>query len=321
VSTGGEAAESRGVDFVRFRVAMPMVVAAAAVAAVAVTLAVPSTRAGVIAALHLRAVPAGAEPILPDGRVVGHGNLRIAAQPPVPKPALTARNVQVNGAGFLSWALVDRQSGKVAGSPNYISGTSTTESMIKAWLAADYLRLLGNKQPTAQRLTELSRMIRSSDDDAAEDIYQVSGPNSVIRRMISICGLTETVAVPGWWSRTEVSARDAARLGLCIGDGRAAGPRWTGWLLSEMRQVRGDVSEQPGGGRWGIIDALPPDVADDVAIKNGWTLLYDEGEWRINCLAVHADWVLAVLTSYPAKLGKRYGADLCKQVTQQLLAA
>jgi hypothetical protein len=297
---------------------MPTVVAAMVLAAVGVMLTVPSFRARVNDALHLRDDPAGADPILPDGRVVGHADLRIAAQPAPPPPSLTAREIKVNAIGFFTWALLDRGSGKIAGSPNYISGTTSTESMIKAWITADYLRVQRDKQPTAQRLAELSRMIRDSDDDAAQDIYQVDGRNAVIKRMLSICGLTDSSMFNGWWSRTQVTARDTVRLGMCIADGRAAGPRWTPWVLSEMKQVSGGVTDEPEGGRWGIIDALPADVAQDTSIKNGWTLLYEDGLWHVNCLAIHPDWVLTVLTRYPGKLGKQYGAGLCKQVAQQL---
>jgi hypothetical protein len=304
---------------VRLSVAMPIVAVTMALAAVGVLLSVPSLRADLTDALHLTDDPAGADPVLPDGRVVGHADLRIAAQPAPPQPALVARDVEVKATGFFAWALLDRQSGKLAGSPNYTTGTSSTESMIKAWITSDYLRLLGNKQPTPQRLAELSRMIRDSDDDAAQDIYQVDGRNSVIKRLISTCGLTESSVYNGWWSKTQVSARDAVRLGLCVADGRAAGPKWTPWVLSEMKQVRGSVTEEPDGGRWGIIDALPPYVVKDTAIKNGWTLLYEDGKWHLNCLAIHPDWILAILTRYPASLGKQYGAKLCADVTHQLL--
>ncbi len=303
----------------RLSVAMPIVAVTMALAAVGVLLSVPSLRSDVTDALHLTDDPAGADPVLPDGRVVGHADLRIAAQPAPPQPALVARDVKVNATGFFAWALLDRQSGRFAGSPNYTSGTTSTESMIKAWITADYLRLLGNKQPTQQRLAELSRMIRDSDDDAAQDIYQVDGRNSVIKRLISVCGLTETSLYNGWWSKTQVSARDAVRLGLCVADGRAAGPKWTPWVLSEMKQVRGSLTEEPDGGRWGIIDALPADVVKDTAIKNGWTLLYEDNKWHLDCLAIHPDWILAVLTRYPASLGKQYGAKLCADVTRQLL--
>ncbi|MCW2639865.1 MAG: hypothetical protein JWP76_2171 [Dactylosporangium sp.] len=214
--------------------------------------------------------------------------------------------------GFFSWALLDRHTGVVVGSANDVNGTNTTESMIKTWITSDYLRLLGGRQPTQQRLDELSRMIRDSDDDAAEDIYRADGGDAVVRRMISICGLTDTRAHSGWWSMTQISARDAVRLGQCVADGRAAGPTWTAWVLDQMRQVEGE-------GRFGIIDGLPADVAAQTSIKNGWTLIYTDGLWHVNCLAVHDDFVLAVLTRYPGSLGLSYGAGVCKSVTLQLL--
>lgn len=304
----------------RLRVTVPVALVAITLVALPVFSAVPGLRGRVMDALHLRDTPAGAAPILADGTLQGHTSLRIAAQPAPPQPpTLAAHQVNLTVNGFYSWALLDRHTGTIKGSPNYASETNSTESMIKVWITSDYLRLLGTKQPTAQRQAELSRMIRRSDDAAAQDIYQVDGGNAVVRRMISMCGLTETKVVNGWWSKTQISARDAVRLGQCVADGTAAGPRWTSWVLNEMRNVTGPVSEEPDGGRWGIIDALPAELADEVAIKNGWTLLYADGDWHVNCLAVQSDWVLSVLTRYPAKLGKQYGADICKQVTQQLL--
>jgi hypothetical protein len=301
-------------------VRLRVVLSAAAVAvATAAILAVPAVRGTVVELLHLADDAARAEPIMADGRVVGHTNLRITAQPAPPQPALQARPVKVTANGFFSWALLDRQTGAIDGSSNHTAGTNTTESMIKAWIASDYLRVLGNKKPTTQRLAQLTRMIRDSDDKAAQDIYRVNGGNSVIRRAISTCGLTDSTIRPGWWSGTKVTARDAVRLGLCVADGRAAGPKWTSWVLAEMRQVRGPVTLEPSGGRWGIIDGLPPEMAAEVSIKNGWTMLFADGQWHVNCLAIHADWVLAVLSRYPQQLGKQYGAGLCKQVTQQLL--
>jgi hypothetical protein len=121
-----------------------------------------------------------------------------------------------------------------------------------------------------------------------------------------------------------MSAEDAVKMGLCVADGRAAGPQWTKYVLSEMRQVRGGVKDQPpgfeptGGGRWGIIDGLPADVVPTVSIKNGWTPLKD-GLWHVNCLAVQDEFVLAVQVRYPISKGLQYGADVCRSVTQQLV--
>jgi hypothetical protein len=280
------------------------------------------TAAAGLVQLRANASPAWAKPDVNGG--VSH--FQPAAPGPEPTPTVTpsaAPTVQhgpllvpgpvsMQVPGFFSWAMLDRHTGAVVGSANDVNGTNTTESMIKTWITSDYLRLLGGRQPTQQRLDELSRMIRDSDDGAAEDIYRVDGGDAVVHRMISICGLTDTRAHSGWWSMTQISARDAVRLGQCVADGQAAGPTWTAWVLDQMRQVEGE-------GRFGIIDGLPADVAAQTSIKNGWTLIYADGLWHVNCLAVHDDFVLSVLTRYPGSLGLSYGAGVCKSVTSQLL--
>jgi hypothetical protein len=241
--------------------------------------------------------------------------------PPVqavqPAPAGTARTLragQVNltSAGFWSWALIDRRTGTLSGSAN-ATARSDTASMIKSWIAADYLRRQTERGAGVEdtRLKALSQMIRDSDNAIANTFNTTNGGSTSINRMIRTCGLTESRPVAsGSWSTTEVSARDGARLAVCIADGRAAGPKWTTWLLNEMRQVR-------GGGRFGIIDAFPPDVAAKVAVKNGWINRKD-GKWHIACLAVTDDWALSVLTQYPVDLGLAHGANICKQVAVQL---
>jgi hypothetical protein len=234
--------------------------------------------------------------------------LGVAGQPAPPLFAPGQVSVQ-QGTEFLAWALLDRNTKAISGSANYTSGTNSTESMIKAWISSDYLRRLGSTQPGSDQLALLTRMIRDSDDDAAEIIYDKDGENAVVQRMISICGLTETSIFDGWWSRTQMSARDAVRLGACVADGRAAGPKWTSWILSEMRQVRGE-------GRFGIIEALPADLASRTAIKNGWTVVGDD--WHLNCLAIVDRYVLAVLVRYPAELGLGFGAGVCRNVATQL---
>jgi hypothetical protein len=243
----------------------------------------------------------------PDAPASDGPTLASAAQPALPLLAPAAVNVDVEGT--FSWALLDRRTGQITGSSNVASWTNSTESMIKAWIASDYLRRSGNTKVAQDRLDELSTMIRDSDDNAAEDVYRADGGNAVVQRMIDTCDLTETSIFDGWWSRTQVSARDAARLGLCVADGRAAGPKWTNWILSEMRQVRGE-------GRFGIIEALPTDAAAKASIKNGWTVVGNE--WHVNCLAIVDQYVISVLNRYPASLGLDYGAGTCRNVTTAL---
>ena len=86
-----------------------------------------------------------------------------------------------------------------------------------------------------------------------------------------------------------------------------------------MKEVRGGVTDQLSGevqgGHWGIVDGLPPSLAQDTSIKNGWTL-YKDG-WHINCLAVHPDWTLAVMLRTGS--GLQAGANACKSVAAALV--
>jgi hypothetical protein len=224
---------------------------------------------------------------------------------------LTDHPVSITGQGFWSWALLDTATGRITGSAT-MTKQNDTASMIKSWLGADYLRRATERKqkPSTDQLHEVSIMIRDSDNDAAEDIYDANGRAASIKRLISTCKLTDSAAGPGW-SKTMLSARDTARMGECIRTGRAAGPVWTTWLLNEMRQVR-------GVGRFGIIQALPAAEAKKTAIKNGW-LLRDDGLFRINCLAIGDGWVLSVLNRYPGRLGMDHGISICTSVAKQLI--
>jgi len=260
------------------------------------------------------------------------------AQPPPPPPvvgtppdpgAVTAPGY----VSFFGWALLDRRTGKLTGSTNRETVSNTTESIIKVWIAADYLR--HQSAPSSAAQDELYQMIINSDDNIAHKYFELNGADASITELITVCDLhgTKRPSLPDHWSYTTMSPADAARLGQCIATGTAAGPTWTPWLLKAMRGVRGGVADQQahtGGGRWGIIDALPASIATDTAIKNGWTPQVYDHNWHINCLAIHPDWVLAIELRYPwaspdgnwqHARNLRPGADACRQVTRQLLVS
>ncbi|MFG2038925.1 hypothetical protein [Dactylosporangium sp. NPDC048998] len=228
--------------------------------------------------------------------------------PTLPPALLHPAPVTVDATGFWSWTVLDRRTGATAGSPD-ASTPQRTASMIKAWLASDYLRR--NPDPSNSNLSQLSLMIRTSDNDAASYFWDLDGKFASISRLVQICGLTDSKAYIDWAS-TLVSARDAARMGACIGDGRAAGAKWTDWVLNEMRNVAKDQ-------KFGITPALPAAEQASTAVKNGW-IARSDGKWHVNCLAIGTDWVLSVLTVYPTSKGQDYGADICQSVTRQLQA-
>jgi hypothetical protein len=227
----------------------------------------------------------------------------VAAEPDEPPyrlvPPADPAEVTIPNASYYGWALLDRHTGAITGSPNAASEGNTVESMIKPWIVADYLRRLteSGQTPPSETLDQLTLVIVDSNDPLAELYYVRGGSDDVVRRMIEICGLTDVRIDPGLWWSTWMTPVDAVRYGQCLADGRAAGPVWTPWVLRVMHEVRGSVYDQISGevqgGRWGIIDGLPPELADSVSIKNGYTEYVDG--WHVNCLAIHPDWILAVM--------------------------
>jgi len=236
-----------------------------------------------------------------------------AAPSPSRSSLFQVKPVHLDVDGFWSWAYLDFKTGKIDGS-SPANALSDTASMTKAWIAADYLRRSAeqHKTPNSTIMGELTAMIRDSDNTHAYEFHVANGNLSSIQREIKMCGLTDTKGHQNSWSLTQMSSRDVARLAKCIADGRAAGPKWTGWLLDQMRSVR-------GAGRFGIIEALPADVAKSTAIKNGW-LARDDGQWHIACMATGDGWSLGVMARYPGRLGRDYGAKTCREVTKQLLS-
>ncbi len=228
---------------------------------------------------------------------------------------LRAASISVPTGAFLAWALMDRRTGQTWGSTT-MAQTTWTASMIKAWLAADYLRraAAAGVKPSQSELADLETMIRDSANLPTEAIYEANGSSASIYRLISMCHLTDTSPRPGEWSYTNMSARDAVRMADCIADGTAAGPQWTAWVLQMMRGVRGE-------GDFGIRDAFPPAEAATIAVKNGWLDYDDDDVWRVNCLAVTDTWALSVLQRFPDadSISLVTARQNCRDVAKQLI--
>jgi hypothetical protein len=224
-----------------------------------------------------------------------------AGPPPVARP-----QVPVPPADFAGWAIMNLNTGAVSGSGN-LAQTSTTASMIKAWLVADYLRLASEQgeTPGDERMTELSLIIRDSHNGYTHTLWEEIGEQASIDRLIGICGLTDSRPDPSGWSNTRLSPRDTARMAACIARGRAAGDQWTSWLLEQMRGVR-------GLGDFGIRDAFTGGERAGIAIKNGWVIRSATGEYHVNCLAIGNGWSMGVMTRYPFELGYEHGAEICR---------
>ncbi|AEB42333.1 MULTISPECIES: hypothetical protein [Micromonospora] len=232
--------------------------------------------------------------------------------PPEPLP-FEAKELDLDIDGWYAWSVLDRRSGEIIGSDN-MAETSTTASLIKSWIVADFLRRSDDagQTPSDAKLADLTKIIRDSDNERTQTLYTQIGESASIKRLLSTCDLTDSkVSSDLGWSRTELSPRDVARLGNCIADGRAAGPTWTKWLLNEMRLVR-------GAGDFGIRKAFPAAEAKKIAIKNGWVDREQEQEIHVNCLAIGDTWTMGVMLRYPINKGYDYGMTTCQQITRAL---
>jgi hypothetical protein len=233
------------------------------------------------------------------------------------RPAeITAQSLGTDA--FVSWAYVDLRDRSVQGSTNMTEPVAAG-SMVLAWLGADFLRRAAEEgvAPTETQLADVDAMIQDNDEAAAERVIALlGGALASFERLGTICQLSDTIPVQRWNGLT-ISARDAARLGACLGDGRAAGAEWTPRILAAMQQVRGQ-------GDFGIRLAFPADQRPTIAVKNGWGVTTAAGEQQVGCLAVGSNWSLAVLVRLPAGITDT-GAALaeadvvCQGVARQLV--
>jgi hypothetical protein len=302
-----------------------VLIASGLVIVLAALLALPPVRDALTHLGQHRAAATGAKPT-PSSSPSHHGvpQTVIQSAPAGPRMAVPADAANITGPGtsMFEWAFLDRQTGVVTGSKGYAVKTNTIESMIKPGIVGDWLRRQAEagQQPTQAQLDEITRTIIDSVDTLAQKYYNLGGGVSVINRLKSICGLTDVVMDPqGRWSWMKFTPRDSLRYGQCIGDGRVAGPTWTPFLLSIMRNVRGTLSSTPShdgeGGRWGIIDGLPPELAKDTSIKNGWTPYIADG-WHVNCMAIHPNFVLVIEIHSPSLPN---AADVCRKTAARFV--
>lgn len=110
-----------------------------------------------------------------------------------------------------------------------------------------------------------SRMIRHSDNSAADALWWRVGAGSGMGRFYRSAGLRETVPGPSkFWGGTNTSPADRIRLLKVLVKGGGSGLR-----TAERRLVLDLMGRVEPDQRWGVSAAARP--GDRVALKNGWT--------------------------------------------------
>jgi hypothetical protein len=164
----------------------------------------------------------------------------------------------------ISFMLLDRQTGQQVSN----GGTSgvATASVAKLFIADDLLTRQPNLSPADRSALDI--MLRSSDDNAAENFWNRGGGSAIITRVAARYGLS-TTSPPGngrWWN-TISSPSDLARYYDMLLDGAGGLPAERASII-----VNNLAQSTPTGidgypQRFGIPEGF---YAEPVAVKQGW---------------------------------------------------
>ena len=165
-------------------------------------------------------------------------------------------------------SVMDRSTGQVVSSDS--SAPFPIASVVKLFIADDLLlqESDGKTKLSSADHESLDRMLRSSDDGAAQMFWDRSGGSAVIARIKARYGLAGTTAPwNGHWDVTTSTASDLVRYYDMLLDG-------TGGLPSQQADLMvGDLAQSTPTGldgypqRFGIPEGL---YAEPVAVKQGW---------------------------------------------------
>ena len=255
--------------------------------------------------------------LVPVGGVGGCGGFTEEADTPADRLAEAARYA-AGRTGTTGIAVIDTTTGRILG--NGDSGVALrTASLVKVLIAMRLFALTREQhrglRPDEQ--SDLSAMIRASDNDAADRLWSALGGPAVITWVRQVTGVRNTAppANADEWGFSTTSAHDMAVILTAIAHARGITAAQRDALLGEMRQV---IPAQ----RWGVGEAVHHSTP---AVKNGWYPDIDQQVWRVHCTGVvdegpHPNrWVVVVTTRYPSNLGQDYGQETCANVAARAL--
>ncbi|TFV55156.1 hypothetical protein E4P42_23695 [Mycobacterium sp. PS03-16] len=200
-------------------------------------------------------------------------------QPPTSFASLGERarlaTTQAADAGAdITATVLDRNTGQVVSNGN--GRSFAMASVVKLFIADDLLlqEAEGRAELTPDDRASMERMLRQSDDSAAEVFWNRSGGSAIVSRVAQRYGLTATRPPGnGRWFNTITTAGDLVRFYDMLMSGAGGLPRdKADFIIDNLARSSpiGIDGTQPGGvypQRFGIPDGLP---AVPVAVKQGW---------------------------------------------------
>ena len=199
-------------------------------------------------------------------------------EPAVAFTGLDARERQASAEASksgadLTVAVLDRNTGQLVTSGG---GTIAIASVVKLFIADDLLLQVskGQTQLSPDDRAAFDRMLRSSDDSAAENFWNRSGGSAIINRVVARYGLTATHAPGnGRWFNTISTVTDLVHYyDMMLAGSGGLPPEQANLILSNLAASTPTAPDGmvPGGvypQRFGIPEGL---YAEPVAVKQGW---------------------------------------------------
>lgn len=177
----------------------------------------------------------------------------------------------------ISAVVLDRTTNQV-----FANGNATPvpiASVAKLFIADDLLlqEAKGQTQLSSDDLSALDTMLRSSDDNAANEFWDRGGGSAIITRVVARYGLSSTTPpYDGQWWNTMSTTADLVHYYDMLLNG-------TGGLPLERAQIiLADLAQSTPAGvdgypqRFGIPDGLP---GEPVAVKQGWMCCWNGEDW------------------------------------------
>jgi hypothetical protein len=177
----------------------------------------------------------------------------------------------------ITTVVLDRKTDQQVSSGN--NTPTPVASVAKLFIADDLLlqEAKGQTQLSPGDRQALDTMLRSSDDDAAENFWNQGGGSAIIGRIAARYGLESTTTpYDGRWWNTMSTAADLVRYyGMLMDGSGGLPPERAGIILSNLAESTSNgIDGYPQ--RFGIPDGL---YAEPVAVKQGWMCCWNGGNW------------------------------------------
>jgi hypothetical protein len=179
-----------------------------------------------------------------------------------------------NDGADITVLVLDRNTGQMVSNGN--AQTIAIASVVKLFIADDLLLQVskGQTQLSPADHEAFDRMLRQSDDSAAETFWNRSGGSAIVTRVAARYGLTSTRPPSNgrWWNTISTAADLVRYYDMMMSGSGGLPPEQASVIMSNLSASAPMALDgtQPGGvypQRFGIPDGL---FAEPVAVKQGW---------------------------------------------------